>query len=618
MPDIDIVKTGSISQDFAEQMKALVPNSNFEEQAKDVAQQIEAMTASPSSATQARLAAEQMEAFMANPGFQEHAAQFAEQMEAADPKLREQIAEKVEAMMANPTFRQQVQRVAARMDREEAYSESAEQAKLVAEQMEAMGVDLNLQDADTNTVNDGLVDRMVESLFDRAIDTAPRQQVDMDGATLGKTEQRPRRLEEMKKMAQVDASKSSGNSVAGTTANVVKAIVGAGILSLSWSYYYATMLPSLFFTLVMGFFCAMNYFFLGLVADKLDMGSYTDIWIKSFGAKAGILSDIVISLACFANLASYLIVGGDYLPIALKGLGVSWPFLQDRSHAIALVWLLILPLNFLKDLSILGYTSIVGTLGAVYTTGMLLVEGIKAGFSTSDWKMFSFTPGWFIMIPAVAFAFNGHFNAPSVYRQLADRSPSRWAKVTTISFSICTVVTLICGVSGYLMFGSGLGLPGRSNVLTAPAFKGMLAAMVAYLATTLSVSLGYPLNSQALRNCFDSLLTNYMPDAVSSALKKMNNDVRLNVVSAVLVSLSLLVALSTDNLGVLNSINGAVGGCLMIFVMPSMMYLKTLESEKGVSALQKALPMASIATGGVIGVVGTLTALLAAAGVKLA
>jgi len=132
-----------------------------------------------------------------------------------------------------------------------------------------------------------------------------------------------------------------------------------------------------------------------------------------------------------------------------------------------------------------------------------------------------------------------------------------------------------------------------SNVLTAPKFHSDKAAMVAYIATTISVALGYPLNSQALRNCMESLLMNYSPKAISEKVAGMNIDVRRNMIAGVMVLLTLAVALATDSLGLLNSINGAIGGCLMVFLMPSMMYLKAVENEGG-SQSGKVLAMASV------------------------
>jgi hypothetical protein len=448
---------------------------DFQGKMQGVAEQVEAMMAHPGSPAQAKRAAEHLETIMADPKFQEHATRFAEQMEAMklNPKFKDhakRLNAQVEAMLANPHFQEQVSQVAERMESgtEGSSPQARQQAQVVAEKLETAVADLALEEKyDSMDLADRMVDRVVDNLFDRA-QPLEHQAAALDGTTAAK----PLGLPNVGKMINMEGGKKEvapaggSNSIVMSSANTVKAILGAGILSLSWAFYYSTMVPAMFFSLLMALLGAMNFFLLGLVSDKTKQPSYTEIWAKLFGKSAGILPDLVIAISCFANCAGYLIVAGDYMPIALKGLGLN--ILQGRRQAIGAVFALIFGLNFLPDLSLLSYTSVIGVLGGIYTCAMLGVDGFKAGLKASDWKMFSVTPGWFLMIPAVAFAFNGHFNAPSAYTELSERSPKRWATVTTIAFSICFIATIACGASGYLMFGSGLALPGRSNVLTAP------------------------------------------------------------------------------------------------------------------------------------------------------
>ena len=87
-----------------------------------------------------------------------------------------------------------------------------------------------------------------------------------------------------------------------------------------------------------------------------------------------------------------------------------------------------------------------------------------------------------------------------VYQELKERSPTRWLAVCLCSFSLCFVIALACAVSGYMMFGSDLTLPDRSNVLTARVFQGRPEVMIAYMGSALSVSLSIPIYIQAAFN----------------------------------------------------------------------------------------------------------------------
>jgi amino acid permease len=248
---------------------------------------------------------------------------------------------------------------------------------------------------------------------------------------------------------------------------------------------------------------------------------------------------------------------------------------------------------------------------------MLSVEGVKAGSHASDWKMFSLSPGWFLMIATVASAFDGHYNAPQVYQELKDRSPKRWASVTTWAFSICTLITLSCGVSGYLMFGSELGLPHRSNVLTAPLFKKKTAAMLAYIATTISVTLAFPIILQSFRNSLENILLNYTPSRLAQAFQKMSNNVRSDCLSTFCVALNLVTALSTDNLGLCIAVTGCVCCGLLCFVLPSLMYLRLTEKNPPINCLSRLLPWLSVGSGSALAIVGTTVSILLAGGVDI-
>lgn len=267
--------------------------------------------------------------------------------------------------------------------------------------------------------------------------------------------------------------------------------------------------------------------------------------------------------------------------------------------------LIILPLNFAKDLSFLGFTSIVGTVGTIYTVLVLVFE--LPSFGVCDtWEPFVAQPGLFVMIPAVTFAFNGHFNAPQLYQQLKERTPSRWLLVTSLSFALCGLLTVTCSVCGYLTLGTGLLGKGQSNVLDAPQFGGRAEVMVAYIATTFSVALCAPLNLVCVRDGLDGLWTrNFEP---RFGLQSTPNT-RHWAFSAIGVVFTFSMAMFFSELGTVVALNGAVCATLIMFVFPSLMYLKCL-SMAGTQKLPPRVtlvPCTAIVIGVVVGVCGVAT-----------
>lgn len=412
------------------------------------------------------------------------------------------------------------------------------------------------------------------------------------------------------------AQKKRGSPLMLTVANVAKTILGSGILSLSWAFFYSTMWPGLLFTVLIGFLAAFSYVMLGHCSEITGMRSYSAIWSHAFGTGFAWLPDLAVVtnglLACLA----YLIIIGDYLPRGLESIGIHWAPLHQRHVVILLVWTLILPLNFLRDLSALGYTSIIGTVGTLYTCLTLVGEAVERADDQADWQPFRLGPGIFLMMPTMAFAFFGHFNAPDLYQQLEGRSLARWIKVTTLAYGFCFLVIVACAVSGYIMFGSGLSLEGRSNVLTAPEFKGKPDVEAAYLATSFSVACSMPLQAQAARDAIEALWLRALPASAAA----VDEGLRRSLLTLLCLTLTLALSMVCQELGLVAEITGAVQASLLMFILPSMMYLKLASGSKvgpgnHCAFLHRWIPMFSIATGITVGTLGVITAVLRQMGV---
>lgn len=401
------------------------------------------------------------------------------------------------------------------------------------------------------------------------------------------------------KPANVDTGSAS---LFGTIANIMKAVLGAGILTLSWAFYYSSLAVGIVLTVVFGLASAYSCYMLGVSSARTGQASYSKAWGLIFGPRLAWLPDLASSVFCVASNVSYLIIVGDYVPKACAGLGITWEPLLGRRECILLASALTLPLSLLRDLSFLGYTSLLGTAFALYATLLLVGETSVVG-GNADWDMCSFQPGLFVTIPAIAFAFNGHFSVPAMYQQLRDRSPSRWLLVTSVSFGALIPITLACGISGYLMFGSDLALPGHSNVLNAPELEGKAEVYVGYLATALSVTLSVPLYSHGARNGIDFLVQYFAGTGPASVGM-------LRCLTVVEAATELAVAVSVTDLGLVVALNGAVCACLIMFVFPSLMYLRCCEDAN------RYLAGFVLVIGAAAGLAGVVTTLMLGAGMS--
>jgi hypothetical protein len=103
-------KAAELADAFAEQMKTMMSDPDFQKQAELFAE--EAMEAEP--LEQFKLTAQRMEAMMQNPKFRQQGEVLAEKMEelVADPELQEQatrVAKQMEATMADPRLQEKLQ-----------------------------------------------------------------------------------------------------------------------------------------------------------------------------------------------------------------------------------------------------------------------------------------------------------------------------------------------------------------------------------------------------------------------------------------------------------------------------------------------------------------------------
>jgi amino acid permease len=404
------------------------------------------------------------------------------------------------------------------------------------------------------------------------------------------------------------ADPDKGASLFSAVINSVKACLGAGILTLAWSFYFSSMWPGIVGTFALCVISAYSFWLLGVCSGRTGESSFGGMWCALFGSRWAWLPDMVIVLFLLCAAVSYLIIISDYLPRVLGGLGVP---AMNRSVYILGSSFLILPLNFLEDLSGLSFTSVIGNFAILYTTCLLFYLGVTCDHE-ADWDSWVVQPGIFVTLPALAFSFNGHFTVPQSYQGLKAKSPKRWLTVTMFAYALVLPVMLVCSISGYYMFGSQLNLPGRSNVLMAMSSNGP-EILVAYFAMTLSVLFNIPITTSCVRNALNSMwLRDIAPVLKIDADKE--GKARKRIMSTIIVCITNFIALQTDALGMSVAVNGAVCATLMMYVFPAMMYMKS--STGGSWWLETALPVGSVALGAIMGVAGVATSFMLDAGMS--
>jgi len=230
-------------------------------------------------------------------------------------------------------------------------------------------------------------------------------------------------------------------------------------------------------------------------------------------------------------------------------------------------------------LSSLAIGSYLGTGGTLFTACFMwrrLLQGSYApsgAFHTAIGESLRprFTPvaatpllnlNFFVLVSMLATAFLAHYNAPKMYKELAEPTDgsSKVGQFNMVCAGAFGLAAVLCGSimsAGYLTFGGASQGLILNNYATADSL-----AFVARIGIALSIIFSYPLNFVGLREGVLSLIN--MSD------KAGRTDV--HVISTLLLLVTVNgAALFVKNLGLVVSLGGAILGSALVYIYPALM-----------------------------------------------
>lgn len=212
---------------------------------------------------------------------------------------------------------------------------------------------------------------------------------------------------------------------AGSAANLLKSIMGAGMLALPADFAAMGALPALLLLLVAAVLALTGLQLLVLASNRLVHGGHLPARHSNFSELArptyprlSFLFEGAVFLKCLLVCASYMTVVGDTLVPLIKELfpkaAVFW---LSRWLWVTVCTLLIAPVTFLHRMDSLKYTSFLGMGGIVYlfVLSVVMFLGYNDSFAQSVANIKPFVPFSFSSLSAFAtfvFALNCHQNVP--------------------------------------------------------------------------------------------------------------------------------------------------------------------------------------------------------------
>jgi amino acid permease len=266
--------------------------------------------------------------------------------------------------------------------------------------------------------------------------------------------------------------------------NLVKSIVGAGVLSLPYgiaTYGNApsAILPAILLISIFGVLSGYGFGLIGRVCALTQTTSYKSAWETSISPSTSYIPAIAVTFKTICATLAYSMILGDTFYSLLGSIGIT--HLSKTVVLSTVTATVLLPLCLLKNLSSLAPFSLLGSLGMVYTAIAMLIRYVgptyklpsagmtgaaAAGMYLSDLPihlqpnfgtigaMGVLTPVTSILLGMLSTSYMAHFNAPKFYNELYDNTIPRFMKVVASSFGISIALFTFIGSIGFLTFGS--------------------------------------------------------------------------------------------------------------------------------------------------------------------
>lgn len=179
----------------------------------------------------------------------------------------------------------------------------------------------------------------------------------------------------------------------------------------------------------------------------------------------------------------------------------------------------------------------------------------------------------------------------------------RFGAVVATSFGISALLYMSMAAFGFLTFGAHCSGFILNNYSTHDVL-----ATICRVAIAVSLVFTYPL---PFIGCRDGILDLLM---VPPAKRTSQN---LNVLTIVMLFLISLLAMYFEDLGMVNAVGGALFGTAVVFIFPSLMFLKAVEQTQDAATLREAyFCLALMCLGIVLGAIGVFLAVTEAATVN--
>eukprot|EP00931_Biecheleriopsis_adriatica_P102082 TRINITY_DN77105_c0_g1_i1.p1 TRINITY_DN77105_c0_g1~~TRINITY_DN77105_c0_g1_i1.p1 ORF type:complete len:433 (-),score=100.20 TRINITY_DN77105_c0_g1_i1:102-1400(-) len=353
-----------------------------------------------------------------------------------------------------------------------------------------------------------------------------------------------------------------GSTVSATVINLLKNMVGAGLLNVCVAFQYASVMGGLLIMLFSAFVCTGGFLLIGYCCSKTDAKTFRELWRQAMGPETEKTVDVVLFFHTLFSCVGYITMIGDFCVKSASGLAPGSIFAERREASILLTTIVaIFPLCLYKNLDSLKHTSVIGLAITAVSCAYIFYDVVAhAGeYEAAETLRSHF---WYVkldMFKTLALfngSFSAHYNAPTYYAELKNKNFGNYFKVTMYAFAIATVLFTAFGIAGFARFGDEV----LGNVLKSYSPDDPMIQL-SWFFMMVSTVFNFPHAFQRMRSSFNALLN-----------KKSDDNFMVTTIA--LLGASLYMGVAFKDIAVIKMIKGATLGVSIMFIFPALFFLK--------------------------------------------
>ncbi|CAJ1954658.1 unnamed protein product [Cylindrotheca closterium] len=357
------------------------------------------------------------------------------------------------------------------------------------------------------------------------------------------------------------------SSIAGCTANIINAIIGAGIVGLPYAIKQAGFVAGIILVVFCALLTEKSLRLLVETAKHVHVPSYETVAEAAFGRFGFLFVAFNMFINAYGAMLSYLMIVKDTFSAVL---GVAPDNLPMKRSILFLISITIMvPLASQRDMADLAVTSRMNVLFDLMMVALVLYcAPIQESWEVFDWRdSIIHYDTMFVGMGVLSFAFVCQHSAFIIAGSLDNPTKDRWAVVSKTAMTVCCTLAMICGIGGYMGYQEttqGNILNSLDNSLPANAARILLGTTMLFV---------YPMESFVARHVCVVLFFQGRSAHEGDDTSVLNRRDRRVTLTVLLYLAAAIPAAFVQDVGVVLALSGSVGASCLAYIGPGAVYL---------------------------------------------